>query len=79
MPGAFALCRRCARVSRRVGGRCRLRSALDSGGTSQHLTALRKQGLVEGRREGTSVYYRVKDPRILELLELAKTILVRGP
>ena len=51
---------------------------LDSGGTSQHLAALRKQGLVEGRREGTSVYYRVKDTRILELLELAKTILAAG-
>jgi ArsR family transcriptional regulator len=51
---------------------------LDSGGTSQHLAALRKQGLVAGRREGTSVYYRVKDPRILELLELAKTILAAG-
>jgi ArsR family transcriptional regulator len=48
---------------------------LDSGGTSQHLAALRKQGLVASRREGTSVYYRVKDPRVLELLELAKTIL----
>jgi ArsR family transcriptional regulator len=48
---------------------------LDSSGTSQHLAALRKQGLVTSRREGTSVYYRVKDPRILDLLELAKTIL----
>lgn len=48
---------------------------LDSGGTSQHLAALRKQGIVAGRREGTSVYYRVKDPRVLELLELAKAIL----
>ena len=51
---------------------------LDSGGTSQHLAALRKQGLVTSRREGTSVYYRVKDPRILELLELAKAILTAG-
>ncbi|HEX6024073.1 MAG TPA: metalloregulator ArsR/SmtB family transcription factor [Solirubrobacter sp.] len=49
--------------------------ALDSSGTSQHLAALRKQGIVEARREGTNVYYRVKDPRILELLELAKSIL----
>jgi ArsR family transcriptional regulator len=48
---------------------------LDSGGTSQHLAALRTRGLVTSRREGTSVYYRVKDPRTLELLELAKTIL----
>jgi len=48
---------------------------LDSGGTSQQLAALRKQGLVESRREGTSVYYRVKDRRTLELLELAKSII----
>lgn len=48
---------------------------LDSSGTSQHLAALRKQGLVIGRKEGTMVYYRVKDPRTLELLELAKGII----
>lgn len=48
---------------------------LDSGGTSQHLAALRKQGIVTSRKEGTSVYYRVKDERVLELLELAKAIL----
>jgi DNA-binding transcriptional ArsR family regulator len=49
---------------------------LDSSGTSQHLSALRKQGLVVSRKEGTSVYYRVKDPRTLELLELAKAIIL---
>ena len=49
--------------------------ALDSGATSQQLALLRKQGLLEARREGTSVYYRVKDPRTLELLELAKAII----
>lgn len=48
---------------------------LDSSGTSQQLALLRRQGLVESRREGTSVYYRVKDPRTLKLLELAKTII----
>ncbi len=48
---------------------------LDSSGTSQHLAALRKQGLVVGRRDGTTVYYRVKDPRTFELLELAKGII----
>ena len=48
---------------------------LDSSGTSQHLASLRAQGLVVGRKEGTSVYYRVKDPRTLDLLELAKDII----
>jgi ArsR family transcriptional regulator len=48
---------------------------LDSSGTSQHLAALRAQGLVVGRKQGTCVYYRIKDPRTLELLELAKEII----
>jgi ArsR family transcriptional regulator len=48
---------------------------LDSSGTSQHLTAMRRQGLLENRRAGTSVFYRVKDPRIFQLLEIAKQIL----
>ncbi len=48
---------------------------LDSGATSQQLAALRGQGLLVSRKEGTSVYYRVKDVRTLELLELAKEII----
>jgi DNA-binding transcriptional ArsR family regulator len=48
---------------------------IDSSATSQHLGALRKQGLLESRREGTSVYYRVKDPRTFQLLEIARQIL----
>ena len=49
--------------------------ALDSSGTSQHLTAMRKQGLLESRRAGTSVFYSVKDPRTFQLLEVGKQIL----
>jgi ArsR family transcriptional regulator len=48
---------------------------LDSSGTSQHLTALRQQGILESRRAGTSVYYRLRDPRISQLLAVAKQIL----
>lgn len=48
---------------------------LDSSAVSQHLAALRRQGLVASRRAGTSVYYRVSDPRTLQLLELAKGII----
>ena len=50
---------------------------LDSGGTSQHLGALRRIGLVESRREGTSVFYRVDDPRVFELLEAGRAIISR--
>ena len=48
---------------------------MDSSGTSQHLGALRKQGILEGRREGTSVYYTVRDPRMFQLLEVSRQIL----
>jgi ArsR family transcriptional regulator len=50
---------------------------LDSGGTSQHLAALRRIGVVEARREGTSVYYRVADERVFELLEAGRAIIAR--
>ena len=50
---------------------------LDSGGTSQHLAALRRVGVVESRREGTSVYYRVEDARVFDLLEAGRAIIAR--
>ena len=48
---------------------------LDSSGTSQHLGVMRRQGILETRKEGTSVYYRARDPRIFQLLEVARQIL----
>ncbi len=48
---------------------------LDSSGTSQHLGVLRRQGVLESRKEGTSVFYRVRDPRTFQLLEVARQIL----
>jgi ArsR family transcriptional regulator len=50
---------------------------LDSGGTSQHLAALRRIGLVESRREGTSVIYRVADDDVFRLLEVGRGIIAR--
>jgi DNA-binding transcriptional ArsR family regulator len=49
--------------------------SLDSSGTSQHLTALREQGALESRRDGTNVYYRIRDPRVTQLMAVAKQIL----
>ena len=50
---------------------------LDSGGTSQHLSTLRRIGLVESRREGTSVLYRVDDEQVFELLEAGRGVIAR--
>jgi DNA-binding transcriptional ArsR family regulator len=48
---------------------------LDSGGMSQHLSSLRRIGLVQSRREGTTVYYRVDDPRVFDLLAAGRDII----
>ncbi|HZL48091.1 MAG TPA: metalloregulator ArsR/SmtB family transcription factor [Solirubrobacteraceae bacterium] len=49
---------------------------LDSSGVSQHLTVLRRQGLLESRKVGTTVRCRIKDPRVLGLLALAHELLM---
>lgn len=41
---------------------------------SQQLAVLRAKHLVDGRREGTSVHYSVRDPHIFVLLDAARTI-----
>ena len=41
---------------------------------SQHLAVLRSAGLVDSRREGNTVLYRLSDPRILEAYRLIKSV-----
>ena len=42
---------------------------------SRHLRVLRERGLVETRREGTSVIYEVADSRLLEAIDLLRAVL----
>ncbi|MBI2163590.1 MAG: winged helix-turn-helix transcriptional regulator [candidate division NC10 bacterium] len=42
---------------------------------SQHLAALRSHHLVTGRRDGTRVYYAIRDPRVADLINRALDIL----
>jgi DNA-binding transcriptional ArsR family regulator len=39
---------------------------------SQQLAVLRQAGLVQDRREGLNIYYRLAEPRILPVLEAAR-------
>jgi len=41
---------------------------------SQHLAVLRSAGLVTTRREGSTVFYRLADPRVLEAYQLLQSI-----
>jgi DNA-binding transcriptional ArsR family regulator len=48
---------------------------LDSSGTSQHLAVLRTNGLVVGRRDGTTIYYRITESAVYDLLDAARVLL----
>lgn len=41
---------------------------------SQHLAIMRQHGIVESRRDGNQIYYRVRDQRIYQLLESVREI-----
>src|SRR4051795_2940615 len=41
---------------------------------SQHLTVLRSAGLVAARRDGTTVFYRLADPRVIDAYRLMHDI-----
>ncbi|MEH6649575.1 MAG: metalloregulator ArsR/SmtB family transcription factor [Motiliproteus sp.] len=41
---------------------------LSQSSLSQHLTVLRRAGVVVTRRQSQTIYYRLKDPQLIELL-----------
>lgn len=45
---------------------------------SNHLACLRWCGFVEARREHRTVYNRIADPRVTELIELARRLLLEN-
>lgn len=57
---------------------CEIHPALDleQSNVSQHLAVLRERGVLETRREGTMIIYRIKDPKIFEMLDLLQDIIL---
>ncbi|MCL5997247.1 MAG: metalloregulator ArsR/SmtB family transcription factor [Chloroflexi bacterium] len=47
---------------------------IESSSVSQQLAVLRSRNIVETRKEGTTVHYRVRDPQVFELLDVARRI-----
>ncbi len=47
---------------------------IESSSVSQQLAVLRTKHIVTGRKEGTSVYYSVRDPKVFALLDAAQEI-----
>ncbi|WP_003540235.1 ArsR/SmtB family transcription factor [Desulfotomaculum nigrificans] len=49
---------------------------VEQANTSQHLAILKRQDILQSRKEGLRVIYSIKYPEIIELLEVADKILV---
>jgi ArsR family transcriptional regulator len=52
------------------------RVGLEASHLSQQLGVLRRAGLVTARRDGSTVFYAVRDPQLIELLACARTLLI---
>ncbi len=48
---------------------------LNQANVSQHLALLRSKGLVTTRRDGTSVYYKIANPKIIRACDLIREVL----
>ncbi len=48
--------------------------SMDGSVVSQQLALLRMKNLVDTRREGTTIYYRLRDHRVNDLLDVARHI-----
>ncbi len=46
------------------------------GNISQHLAVMRQAGILATRREGMNVYYRVRNPKIVQACGLMREVLV---
>ena len=55
-------------------GELAVRVACQVPNMSQHLSVLRSAGLVTTRRDGSTVYYRLADPRVLEAYRVLQAI-----
>ena len=53
-------------------------SGLSQSALSQHLAKLRDEGLVETRRDGQAIYYRLADENAAKLIETLHGIYCRG-
>ncbi|KGK92055.1 ArsR family transcriptional regulator [Desulfosporosinus sp. HMP52] len=58
---------------------CDILPNLDSeqSNTSQHLTVLKNQGIVESRKDGSKVIYAIKNQEVYQMIDLVEAIILR--
>jgi DNA-binding transcriptional ArsR family regulator len=60
-------------------GRLAERVRLSQPAVSQHLAKLREDGLVTTRRTGTTIHYRIADPRVERVIAVLKDVFCPDP
>ncbi|RCX17895.1 ArsR family transcriptional regulator [Anaerobacterium chartisolvens] len=45
--------------------------------TSQHLSVLKNQGIVDSKKDGLMVIYRIKSPEVYQMIGIAEGIILR--
>lgn len=58
-------------------GRLATGLGLSQSNVSRHLSILREQGVVDTCRDGTTIYYRLSDPKITDACRIMREILER--
>lgn len=65
----------CLLVEGELGvGELQRQVSLSQSALSQHLARLRAEQLVDTRREGTSIFYRIADPAVLQIMQVLAAI-----
>ncbi len=44
---------------------------------SQHLSVLKNQGIVESKKDGLMVIYRIKSPEVYQMIDIAESIILK--
>ena len=57
-----------------VGELCE-RTGIPQANLSQHLATMRSRGVLNTRREGTHVYYRIANPKLLQAFDLITEVM----
>jgi ArsR family transcriptional regulator len=60
------------RDGERTAGQLTAELGLEQANASQHLAALRARHIVVARKEGNQVYYALRDPALIEVLDILK-------
>ena len=50
---------------------------IDQSSLSRHLNILKKAGILKVRREGTLTYYRLSDPRVIDIIQTGLKIVIK--